>query len=287
MGTSPPDPLSHRPRGRQAGYNLVMLMIAITILNVAVAASLPLWSHQIQRDKEEELISRGWQYVEAIRVFQNRFQRLPVRLEELVEVKPRCIRRLWTDPMTDGGKFMPIFQNQGAPMPTPNPQDPEGRPNGGQSPGGAAPGMENPDNPGLPGGQNPDEVAVGPIIGVRSRSNKKSSLVFFGKEKYDEWRFTLEALLGGQRQGPGIGPGGRNPGQQMNPPPQPGGQPGQAVPGAGMSLSTRWLGRPLPAIFGPPSGTLPDGGDQNPEGRSPTPQPGGPRVGSRIPRRDS
>jgi len=96
----------------QRGYNLVMLMIAITVLNIMVAVSLPMWSQEIQRDKEEELISRGFQYVEAIRVFQNRFQRMPVRLEELLEVKPRCIRRLWKDPMTDE-KLLPVFQNEG------------------------------------------------------------------------------------------------------------------------------------------------------------------------------
>lgn len=263
--------------GRQAGYNLVMLMIAITLLNVAVAASLPLWSQEIQRDKEEELISRGWQYVEAIRVFQNRFQRLPVRLEELIEVKPRCIRRLWTDPMTDGGKLMPIFQNQTQPLTPPNP-DPSANPSGltSDNQGEGGPGLGGPD--GSPGGNKPDEVAVGPIIGVRSRSDKKSILVFFGKEKYDEWRFTLEALLGGQQQ-------------PQNPPPQPGAQqPGAQQPGAAMNLSTRWLGRPLPAIFQPPSGTLPGGEDQGPDGRGTGPQPGAgspggrPPAGGRVPR---
>jgi type II secretory pathway pseudopilin PulG len=266
--------------GGQAGYNLVMLIIVITLLNVAVAASLPMWSQQIQRDKEEELISRGWQYVEAIRVFQNRFQRLPVRLEELIEVKPRCIRKLWTDPMTDGGKFMPVFQNQPQ-APTPQNPDPSGRTGGnpGQGgPGQGGPGMEGPDNP--PDGTKPDEVAVGPIIGVRSRSDKKSILVFFGKEKYDEWQFTLESLLGGQR--PSGSGQGANPGQPN--PPQAGGQ-----PGAGMNLSTRWLGRPLPSIFQPPSGTLPGGEVPGPDGRGPVPRPGGnprggPPVGGRGPR---
>ena len=72
-----------------AGYNLVMLMVLVTVLNIAVAASLPAWSAVIRRDKEEELIFRGLQYAEAIRVFKQRFQRDPVRLEELIEVAPR------------------------------------------------------------------------------------------------------------------------------------------------------------------------------------------------------
>jgi type II secretory pathway pseudopilin PulG len=243
MRISAPDPRSRR----QAGYNLVMLMIAITLLNVALAASLPMWSQEIRRDKEEELMSRGWQYVEAIRVFQNRFQRLPVRLEELIEVKPRCIRQLWKDPMTDSGKFMPIFQNQGRPL---NPQSgPNGRAEPKNPPDGEGDGSDQPG--GSPfGPKDPEAVAVGPIIGVRSRSDKKSILVFFGHEKYNEWEFTLEELLGGQR--PGSGPGGT--------PPPPGQAPQGGGGGAGMTLSTRWLGRPLPTLFEPAGGTLPGGG---------------------------
>lgn len=82
-----------------AGYSLVVLIMAVTVLNIMLAAALPKWSGMIQRDKEEELISRGWQYAEAIRVFQRRFQRYPLKLEELIKVKPRCIRQLWKDPM--------------------------------------------------------------------------------------------------------------------------------------------------------------------------------------------
>lgn len=282
--------------GREAGYNMVMLVIAITLLNVAVAASLPMWSQTIQRDKEEELVSRGWQYVEAIRVFQNRFQRLPVRLEELIEVKPRCIRRLWKDPIADG-KFVPIFQNQGQPLemqppvggvgpggkgPGPDGKDPNGQGTGGD------PGIEGPDDGGFTpmGGKNPEEVAVGPITGVRSRSNKKSILVFFGKEKYDQWQFTLEALLGGGRPAPGGGLGG--PGAP--PPSMPPGAGGPA-PGAGINLSTRWLGRPLPSVFSPPSGGMPGDGEQQPDGggfgsRPPGSGPRGkPPAGGQLPRK--
>jgi len=45
----------------------------------------------IRREKEEELVFRGLQYAEAIRVFQNRFQRPPIRLQELIEVEPRSM----------------------------------------------------------------------------------------------------------------------------------------------------------------------------------------------------
>ena len=49
---------------------MVVLIVAITVLNIMVAAMLPLVSTADPRDKEEELIFRGFQYAEAIRVFQ-------------------------------------------------------------------------------------------------------------------------------------------------------------------------------------------------------------------------
>jgi type II secretory pathway pseudopilin PulG len=234
---------------RQRGYNLVILIMAITVLNILVAISLPMWSSIIQRDKEEELMSRGWQYVEAIRVFQNRFQRLPVRLEELMEVKPRCLRRLWKDPMTDGGKFVPLHPDQPQPggLQVQQPAPEEG---GGEKPmdPGEGEGQAGPD-PGAfnPGGTPKEELTVGPIVGVRSRSTKKSSLVFDGKEHYNEWRFTLDMMLQGRPPAGGAG-------QQTNQPPV-------LAPGAGMNLSVRWLGRPLPSFLQAPGGGMPMDGE--------------------------
>lgn len=242
----------------EAGYNLVVLVVAITVLNIAVAAMLPLWSTVIKREKEEELVFRGFQYAEAIRVFHQRYQRYPNKLEELIEIKPRCIRQLWKDPMTDDGKWVLIFQNQ--PQPPLQPQTPSE--NGGdQKPsdddGGQQPGKGD-DGDGRPqfGPRKGETVQIGPIIGVHSKSGKKSSLVFFGHERYDEWQFTDNLLLGGQP--PSIAPGVRDPGA----PPQQ----------SAFQLSTRWLGRPM-RFFNqtpgatPQDGTMPTG---SPTGREPT-----------------
>jgi type II secretory pathway pseudopilin PulG len=89
---------------------MVALMVAVTILTILTAMALPVWSQQMQREKEEELIFRGWQYAEAIRVFQQRHGRLPTRLEELIEVEPRSIRQLWKDPMTEDGEWGIVVQ---------------------------------------------------------------------------------------------------------------------------------------------------------------------------------
>jgi type II secretory pathway pseudopilin PulG len=91
-------PASFPDRGAEAGYNLVILLVAVTVLNVLVAAMLPLWSTAIRREKEEELIFRGFQYAEAIRVYRMRHGgNYPIKLEQLIETKPRCIRQLWKE----------------------------------------------------------------------------------------------------------------------------------------------------------------------------------------------
>ena len=106
---------SRRGSLAQAGYNLVFLIMLVGLLSVMAAAVLPALKGQIQREKEAELIFRGLQYAEAIRVFQLRFGRYPAVLEELIELQPRSIRQLWADPMTEDGRWALILAS-GAPQ---------------------------------------------------------------------------------------------------------------------------------------------------------------------------
>ncbi len=248
MRPSPPSPPSHRPPvrrergGAAAGYNLVMLMVLLAVLNIAIAISLPAWSGVIRRDREEELIFRGFQYAEAIRVFQNRFQRPPIRLQELVEVEPRSIRQLWKDPMTDKNDWVLIplqGPQQGGLTPQIPGQDPQGGP---QEPGeGGEEGEDGQDDGSSGPGSVPKQIQVGPFKGVHSRSNKTSFLVFNGRDRYDEWHFTVDLLINPAAQG-------QTPQAQG-----PGGDPSRPA-GGGLQLSTRWIGRPLPEFLMPPQG---------------------------------
>lgn len=230
------------PRTAEAGYSLVVLVIAVTVLNILVAAMLPLWSTAIKREKEEELIFRGFQYAEAIRVFRQRHSRPPSRLEELLEVKPRSIRQLWKDPMTEDGKWGLIFENQ--------PQGGFTNQGDGRGPSGKE-GEEEPEEEENGGPQltprKGQEVQIGPIIGVRSKSGDKAMLLFNGRERYDEWQFTETLLLTGNSG---------NAGNIQT------GQGGAGVPGI-PSFSTRWIGRPMRGITqqvpGLQDGTLPNG----------------------------
>lgn len=256
----------HKPS--EAGYNLVFLMVMLTLLNIALAVALPKWSQVIRREREEELISRGWQYAEAIRIFQIRFQRLPVRLEELAEVEPRSIRKLWKDPMTDEGRWVLIPPGQG-PRLTPQPETPDGRTPGDDEEPGDGDGEDDAGeevDPGTGIGEKKGIVQVGPFIGVHSRSSKESILVFNGRTRYDQWHFTVDML---REQG----------GQQI------GGDPtGGMGGGGGWVKSTRWIGRPLPAFLQLPQGSQPQDG-QLPGGTTPgknnrNPRNPGPRRGA-------
>ena len=223
-------------RRAERGYNLVALVIGVTILNVLLAAVLPLWSTAIRREKEEELIFRGLQYAEAIRVFQNRFHHLPTRLEELLEVKPRCIRQLWKDPMTEDGKWALVIQGQ----PLLNQGD-------GSNPidlSGVDPNVGNPSAVDPATGKGTTRT-IGPIRGVYSLSSKESIATFMGQQQYNKWTFTVDLLQGG------AGGGQQGGGNQIGQFPQDQGQGGALV------QSLRWIGRPMRTFMAPPQGGLP------------------------------
>jgi type II secretory pathway pseudopilin PulG len=158
-----------------------MVVMLITVMNIVVAIALPLWSGMIRRDKEEELISRGLQYAEAIRVFQRRFGRLPVQLDELIKVEPRSIRRLWEDPMTGKADWILIFE--GAPQGLP------GAPAIDPTTGEPLPGGGNPQTPPGTGEGEPAPPPVGPIRGVRSRATGEAFHVFLDQTDYGAWEF--------------------------------------------------------------------------------------------------
>ena len=180
MVTEAPPPVgSTRP---VRGYALVALIVIVAVMNVLVAASLPYWSQIVKRDKEAELIFRGLQYAEAIRVFQLRINRLPNTLDELIEVNPRSIRQLWKDPMTEDGEWDVIrAQDQGG--------GGQGRARqiaGGSAPGGT--GLEDQSERGR------RRQTIGPIVGVRSRSKEEGSRKFMGSTSYANWQFTVELI---------------------------------------------------------------------------------------------
>jgi type II secretory pathway pseudopilin PulG len=176
----------------------------MSVASILIASVLPLASAQAQRERESELIFRGLQYAEGIRVFRRRFGRYPNSLKELAEVKPRSVRKLWKDPMTRDGEWgivsmegTPLTPGGGTgtgtgtglrPAPTPTPR-PTPRPDPKRTP--------------MPG----EAGATGPVMGVYSKSTEKGYRTWEGREAYNEWRFTEQSIAGAAASGSGSGPG--------------------------------------------------------------------------------
>jgi hypothetical protein len=98
--------------GRQSGYALFLVMMAVTLMLVALTAALPSIYMENQREKEEELIFRGNQYARAIFFFHTRFRRFPNSVDELLKTNGiRFLRKAYKDPMTKDGKWRFIHAN--------------------------------------------------------------------------------------------------------------------------------------------------------------------------------
>ena len=176
---------------KQDGYTILLLMFAVFVLSIGLMIAVPVWQTQIQREKEEELIFRGKQYVEAIRLFMRKKPgAFPRDFEELIEEK--CIRKLFQDPMSPDGSWNIILMSQG-PLPrrtgqprrTSRTTGTGGRP---RPPGGGGQGFA------------VQRVLIAPqaalssidnpqIIGVVSSSTQKSIKIHNQQESYDKWLF--------------------------------------------------------------------------------------------------
>jgi type II secretory pathway pseudopilin PulG len=175
---------------RSQGYVLIMLVLLMTVLSIGLMVAVPVWQTQIQREKEEELIFRGKQYVEAVRIYQLKNPgRFPKTLDELVE--KRCIRRLYRDPMSSHGEWNIILHKEaGGRMPQSRPTA-QARDRG-------VPGERRP--AGQPQAFSPQKVLVAPlqalgsiqnpqILGVVSSSTRKSIKIYNDQTSYDKWLF--------------------------------------------------------------------------------------------------
>jgi len=84
----------------QRGYMLITLVLALALITIALLTVLPEIGQQIRRDREEELRHRGTAYMRAIQHFYKKFQRYPVRIEDLESTNNlRFLRKRYTDPI--------------------------------------------------------------------------------------------------------------------------------------------------------------------------------------------
>jgi type II secretory pathway pseudopilin PulG len=172
--------MSNRP----PGYVLIMLLFLITAMAIGLMVAVPVWQTQIQREKEAELIFRGNQYLEAVRIFQlKKPGTFPRSLDDLI--KEKCLRRLYKDPMNPDGDWNIILLPEVAAGGSAK-RAPGGSPSQRvQSRGGAfsvqriliAPGSAL------------SSIRNAQILGVVSSSSQKSFRIYNEEESYDRWLF--------------------------------------------------------------------------------------------------
>ena len=98
-----------------------VLLLSILVLGVATAGVAQLWSTQVKREKEAELLFRLGEFRRGIALFRADHNRWPKELDELLEDRSRLqvrryLRRIYTDPMTkkDDWKLDTVADRTGA-----------------------------------------------------------------------------------------------------------------------------------------------------------------------------
>ncbi len=181
-------PITPGDRPGPPGYVLIILMMAIFVMTLGLLIAVPVWQTELQREKEEELIFRGKQYAEAVRIYvQKNPGRYPESLKELLEKK--CLRRLYRDPFGPDGQWNVVLASSGARgLSSPQQGDALSR---------AASGTTG----GIPTATAvAQEVLVAPeralaaiknprILGVVSSSTAKSIKIYNDQESHDKWLF--------------------------------------------------------------------------------------------------
>jgi len=143
---------------RQRGFILALLLGMVTVMGIFLMKAVPSVVVEVQRGAEEELIFRGEAIARGIRLYQQRNGGYPLKLEELMKVRPPVLRNLYKDPMTRGGEWDLVTAVQA--------------------------------------GASGDKTGL-PIVGVRSHSQRDSIKLYKGKSLYSDWVFSAaEDILG-------------------------------------------------------------------------------------------
>jgi type II secretory pathway pseudopilin PulG len=96
---------------RQSGYTLVAVLVLVAVCMTALAVAGPMWSEQVRREREQELLRVGALYAQALASYRNSspgsLKQYPLRLNELlVDTRfvgvARHLRKLYSDPVNPG-----------------------------------------------------------------------------------------------------------------------------------------------------------------------------------------
>ena len=97
---------------RERGFTMALALAMATVMGIFLMVAMPTLATEVQREKEMNLIFRGEDIANALRLYNLRMGKYPTQLEELMKTKPRMIRQLYTDPMTEEGAWEYIYAVQ-------------------------------------------------------------------------------------------------------------------------------------------------------------------------------
>jgi type II secretory pathway pseudopilin PulG len=234
-------------------------MVFTSVLLVTLSGAVINWQKAMQREREEELIYRGKQFMRAVELWQRKFPgTYPTTIDALLSTNnTRFLRKKWKDPITNSDEWRLLKVNPDGSIsgltviPGSSPLGPSNF--GGSSSSGSASsggrttgstlggttsatgtGRKKQGSPVSREGKSAFNPVLGGIVGVASKSEKESLKSYTGRSKYNEWEFVFiprgpqpgagqNVPQGGQPQpqGGGATPGSRNPPPGFPQQPQP------------------------------------------------------------------
>lgn len=106
-------PPSRRHRQSENGYVLVAVVFMMAILILSLAVAVPKVRENIQRDRDEETMQRGKQYIRAIQLYYRKFHAYPPNADALVKTNDiRFLRKKYIDPTTGKDEWKPVMWGQ-------------------------------------------------------------------------------------------------------------------------------------------------------------------------------
>ena len=102
-----------KKKTKQEGYALVLVVFLTTLLLISVMAIAPSIRTEKQREKEQEMIWRGKQYIRGVKLYYKKNGRFPTTIDDLTKPKVgslRFMRKAYTDPMNkEDGSWRLIY----------------------------------------------------------------------------------------------------------------------------------------------------------------------------------
>lgn len=237
---------------KEAGYTLAVVMVFTSVLLVTLSGAVINWQKAMQREREEELIYRGKQFMRAVELWQRKFPgTYPTTVDALLSTNnTRFLRKKWKDPITNSDEWRLLKMNPDGSIsgltiiPGSSPlgassyggsSSSDGSSSGGRTTGTTqgttsstrGTGRAQPSATGSRAVQSAFNPVLGGIVGVASKSEKESLKSYNGRSKYNEWEFVYVPRGPQPGAGPNLPPGGQ-------PQPQGGATPGgrSLMPGA-------------------------------------------------------